>query len=240
MTVIIKKTGQINNIQKLKSHIKYIGFRSQEIEKGGETFQLEKGHFFSKYADNSNYKTFINSIEKNKALKYGKSVKAHKFIFSLTEKDYQAYLKSGKDYKDLVRKTLESYERKKGVKLNWIATEHLVDGKGKSHHPHCHVVIQGVSEPDKEGKVKRIKFYKEDFKELREEFDKELRREIGTREKDFNIKEYYNNKLSKDIGKGFELVGKQIQKDIKKNEREIQREHYLEQQRRKNREERER
>lgn len=240
MGVIIKKTGQVTSIDKLVAHVKYIGFRSQEIERDGEIEQIEKGHFFSTYADNANYKSFINSIKSNKALKHPKSIKAHKFVFSLSEKDYQKYLKSGKDYKDLIRNTLKSYERKYGVKLNWIATEHSVDGKGQSHHPHCHVVIQGVSEPDKNGQVKRIKFYKEDFKELREGFNKELCKEIGTREKEYDIKEHYKRSISKDISKGFEMVSKQIKREVEKNEWEIEKEHYKDQMRRKRKEDFER
>lgn len=221
--VIVKKTSQSNNFKKLKAHIKYIGFRSQELEKDEETFKIKGGQFFGKYADKANYKSFISGMEKNKALRYGKSVKSHNIVFSLTRSDYEAYKAIGKDYKDLIRDTLRAYEREKGLKLNWIAVEHTVDGKGKSHHPHCHVVIQGVSEPDKEGKVKRIYLKKEDFKSLRENFDKELRKEIGTHTKDIDFDKMYEKSIAGDIGKGFEMITKKVEKEIEKSNREGER-----------------
>lgn len=223
MPVIIKKTGHLTAIKQLKAHIKYIGFRSQEIEREeGDIYKFPKGHFFNSNFDNVNFKSFVKNIEENKALRYKKSVKAHKFIFSLNEYNYDKYIQSGKDYKDLIRKTFSDYERKHGVKLDWIATEHRVDGEGKSNHPHCHVVISGVSQPDKDGKVTRIFFKKEDFKELRENFDKELRKEIGTDEREYQSKEFrdFDRSILKDIGKGFDMVTKEIDKDIRRTEAE--------------------
>lgn len=222
MAVIVKKTGHMCVMKNLKAHIKYIGFRSQEIERAeGDTLKFPKGEFFNDKFDNVNYKSFMKSIEKNKALTHPKSIKAHKLVFSLTSYDYNKYISKDKTYKDLIRDTLKSYEKEKGVKLQWMATQHIVDGKGKSHHPHCHVVICGVSEPDKDGKYTRIKFTREDFKNLRDIFDNELKKEIGTIEK--NFPEYDHDKdIMKDISKGFEMLTKEIQKDARKKEIEKQ------------------
>lgn len=220
MAVIVKKTGHVTTLNKVKAHIKYIGFRSQEIEReDGDIFKFPKGQFFNDKFNNVNYKHFIKGIEENNALKFPKSIKAHKFVFSLDNFDYKAYTDKGKEFKDLIRDTIESYEKDKGVKLNWIATEHIVDGKGKSHHPHCHVVICGVSELNKDGKYTRIKFNKEDFKNLRETFNSELKKEIGNIEKKFPEKD---KSIMNDVSKGFEMVFNEIQKDVKKKEYEKQ------------------
>jgi hypothetical protein len=212
MAVIVKKTGQLSKISDLKAHIKYIGFRSQEIDK-----ELKDGRFFSDKFDNVNYKTFLNGIENNKALQHPKSIKGHKLVFSLNQREYEAYLKSGKDYKDIIRKVLSDYEKEKNLKLDWVGSIHLVDGKGKSNHPHCHVVISGVSKPDKDGKVTRVKFYKDDFKSLRSHFDNEIKKEIGTLEHEFKNYEKGDN-FFRDISKGFEMVAKEIQKEAAKEQ----------------------
>lgn len=217
MTVIVKKTGQSNKVQDIKAHIKYIGFRSQEIEK------KEKGVFFNFKHDVVNYKSFIKNLEENKALKHPKSIKAHKLIFSLTNYQYEEYLKSGKDFKDIVREVLKDVERQKGIKLDWIGSMHLVDGKGKNHHPHCHIVISGVSKEDKNGKVQRVKFTKEDFQKIRESFDLEVKKEIGHMERrpcgKFERGESSDIKIiMKDITKSFEVVTNKIKRELKKDQ----------------------
>ncbi len=211
MGVIVKKTGQLSKVSDLKAHIKYIGFRSQEIDK-----DLKDGRFFNDKFDNVNYKGFLKGIENNKALQHPKSIKGHKFVFSLNQREYEAYLKSGKDYKDIIRKVLYDYEKEKNLKLDWVGSIHLVDGKGKSNHPHCHVVISGVSKPDKDGKVTRVKFYKDDFKSLRSHFDNEIKKEIGTLEHEF--KNYEKEDFLRDISKGLEMVAKEIQKEVAKEQ----------------------
>ena len=115
MGVIVKKTGQLSKVSDLKAHIKYIGFRSQEIDK-----DLKDGRFFNDKFDNVNYKGFLKGIENNKALQHPKSIKGHKFVFSLNQREYEAYLKSGKDYKDIIRKVLYDYEKEKNLKLDWV------------------------------------------------------------------------------------------------------------------------
>lgn len=208
MGVLIKRTGGVQKIKDLKAHLGYIGFRSREKDD-------EKKGFFNREVDNANFKEFVTRIETNRALKHPKSIKAHKLVFSLKQKDYEAYLKSGKDYKDLIRATLKEYEEKHGIKLDWIASIHDAEG-----HPHAHVVIKAVSdEKDKEGKYKRIFFKKEDFKEMKDIFNKEFEKEVEYKEYEKLTKdEKQFNSMLLDIGKGFELVGRQIQRDVEKEQ----------------------
>lgn len=85
MGVIIKGTGYTNQVSKVIGHLKYIGFRSNEIaeQKVREDLNLEKGKFFTKNKNSENYKSFIKDIENDKRLKHSKSIKAHKLVFSL-------------------------------------------------------------------------------------------------------------------------------------------------------------
>lgn len=204
--VFIKCTRPLQTVQQIKSHAKYIGFRSKEVG--------EKG-FFDKYNNNSDYKEFIKTIEDNPALKHSKSVKAHKLIFSLREKDYTAYKRSGKDYKDLIRSTLADYEKRNGVKLLWVANIHEKEG-----HPHCHVIIMGVSsERDSSGKYKRIFFKKEDYEQMKKDFDVEFDKDA-----DYHFLEKIDfDKTLNDIGKGFEQVTRHIAKEAEKVQKEAER-----------------
>lgn len=209
MNVFLKKTGNLKNVKDIEAHVKYIGFRSQEKDK----VSLNKG-FFDSNGNKASYRDFINRIKENKALRHPNSIKAHKLVFSLKDKDYNAYLRSGKDYKDLVRATLKEYEEKHGVKLDWIASIHEVDGKGKSNHPHVHVVIKGVSDrKDQDGRYQRIYFKKDDFKELRNIFDKEFQKDCQ-----YNFWERLDiEKTLDDIGKSIESMGRSMSKTLSRS-----------------------
>lgn len=197
-----KRNETIKNIEELAGHLKYIGFRSQELEQ-------QKG-FFGRDEDHVNYKGFIARVKNHKALKHPKCVKAHKLVFSLRQKDYEAYKRSGKDYKHLIRATLKKYEEKYNVKLDWIASIHDVSG-----HPHCHVVIKGVSDIEQERGFTRIKFkIPEDFNDMKFDFENEFMKDVK-----YKIFEREDVKeVTKEVGKGFEAVINSIKQDIKKEQ----------------------
>lgn len=224
MGVVVKYTGRISSgIDQLEKHLKYIGFRSDENKEKEIRLEKEqdKSLFFNKDKNNKDYKDFIKEIEDNKALKHSKSVKAHKLVFSLREKDFENYINygEGKTYRDLVRNTLEEYSIKTGKKLDWIASEHLtegnkIDGYRKSKHPHVHVVIKGVSENNE-----RVLFKQEDYKFLRETFDKEFEKVCAyDNTKDFK----YDNNKSKDTIKSLDQeFAKTLNKVVKKMQKEV-------------------
>lgn len=195
----IKCTRALTQVSQVIAHVKYVGFRSKELQ--------DKG-FFGRDNNYEDYKNFIKRIESNPALKHSKSIKAQKLIFSLKQSDYDAYIRSGKDYKDLVRETLSAYEKKHNVKLDWIANIHNAEG-----HPHCHVIIKGVSDTkDADGKYTRIRFKKDDFKMMKEVFNKEFEKDVQ-----YELREKFDfDKTINDIGKGFERVMSDIKKDLDK------------------------
>lgn len=172
MGVVVKGLKYVQKIDHVKGHLKYIGFRSNELatSQAREEYGLDNTRFFSKDSNNADYRAFIDRIENHKALKHSKSVKMHKMVFSLKQEDYKNYLSDsdGKDFKDLVRKTLDDFSKYKGQQYDWIAVEHLTDKDKLSTHPHVHVAIKGVTEQGA-----RVKFMKEDYQYLREKFDVE-------------------------------------------------------------------
>jgi hypothetical protein len=185
-TVVVKNLRGLNQVKQVKEHLKYIGFRSQELYK-----EKHLG-FFSKDEENSNMKEFLNRIDKNEALQHPKSIKARKLVFSLKEWHYDLYKDTGADYKELIRSTLKAYEDEHNVKLDWIANVHDI-----KDHPHAHVVIKGVSDNKLERGYRRIKFKKDDIQLLKDNFDASYfsRVERGL---------YYAKEMDQTIGKHFD------------------------------------
>lgn len=211
---VIKRTGIIkgfihtpagssnsSGLSMLVGHLKYIGFRSRELS--------EKG-FFDRNSDNADYRGFVKRIESNRALRHSQCIKAHKLVFALHENDYKAFLRSGKDFKDIVRSILAQYEKEKGVKLDWIANIHNKSSK----NPHCHVVIKGVSDIKGDRGFTRIKFTGNDFKRMRE-----IYRDTFEKDVKYNLLErtelaFVKNKSN--IGRGIEDFTKAFSRQIKK------------------------
>jgi len=200
--VVIKATRALSNIKSVESHIKYVGFRSRELDNKG---------FFGPEKDNEDWKKFYSRIKESPALKHPNAIKVQKLIFSLKGPHYEQYKRSGKDYKDIVRETLKTYETNHKVKLDWIANIHD-QGQSKSH-PHCHVIIKGVSDTKGDRGHTRIYIDKEDLKDLRESFEREFDdgRQAHLHEKLADVvKENMN-----DVAKGFEAVTRNIERDAK-------------------------
>lgn len=220
MGVVVKGLRYAQNMAHVQRNIKYIGFRSNELatERVREELGLDKTRFFSKDSNNADYKAFIKRIETHKALRHPKSVKMHKLVFSLKEEDFKNYIQDsgGKDFKDLIRATMDKFSKHRGVTLDWIAVTHLTDEDKMSKHPHVHLSIKGVTEQGT-----RLKLTKEDFKYLREAFDVEFNRvceyeskwEFGHRQ---NRKLTPAQQLEKDISNSAKKILKAMERDIEK------------------------
>lgn len=166
-----KYFGAVKDIKAVQSHLKYIGFRSRERSPDDKLF-------FGRNEDQSDWRAFFERVRDHKALQHSQTPKVHKMIFSLRKDDYEAYLKSGRSYRDIVRASLEDYERRKGVTLDWIAVVH-----DQNHHPHCHVVVRAVSETQADGKSRRIFFSRDDIREIKSAFNVEVERHMVEKEK---------------------------------------------------------
>ena len=220
MGVIVKGLKYVTQTSKVKAHIKYIGFRSNElaVTKAIKEYGLDNTRFFSKNENNTDYKKFIERVENHKALQHPKSVKIHKMIFSLKQEDYKNYLmdSNGKDFKSLVRSTMNEFEQYKGQKYDWIAVQHLTDNDKLSSHPHVHLVIKSISEQGQ-----RLKLDKEDYKFLREKFDVQYNKvceyeskwEQGYRQ-DRQLTPFQS--IEKDIANATKKIYKALEMDVEK------------------------
>jgi len=63
---------------------------------------------------------------------------------------------------------MEQYEPRRQIRLDWFAAFH-----DSETHPHCHVIIKAVCE-NRDGQEMRLRFNKEDLRELRQTAGKAL------------------------------------------------------------------
>lgn len=167
----VKNLKPTKNINTLKSGVRYIGIESKDLEKNADLQRKWFGRDEDLITDS---KPFVDRVANHRALKHPKATKSHHLVFSLRKVDYEAYKRGGVDYKDLVRSVLGDYEKKHGVKLDWIA--HIHDGDKSDSHPHCHVIVKAVSDTLGDRGFSRIKFYGNDMKDMRVSMEQELDR----------------------------------------------------------------
>lgn len=158
-----KKTEDPNSTRKVKSHLQYIAFRSREQDRDSETYGL-----FDKNSDNSSLDQFYQKIVDDPALKHSNTIKLHKLIIGFHREWFDRY---NMEYKELTRHIMQGIEERKGVKLDWVAAEHL-----KENSPHVHVAIKSTG-VDEAGQTKRLYLYKEDIEWVKGEIDRFTGRE---------------------------------------------------------------
>lgn len=217
----------VRDFKTVKEHLKYIGFRSREIVLGQE-------RFFTGTKDRADWRDFYEGVANHRALQHSDTIKIHKVIFSLRDIDYEAYQNSGRDYKDIVRSVLKRYEDRRGVKLEWIAARH-----DQNNHPHCHVVIRGVTKDGPNGRCRRVFLTKDDIQKIKRDFDNEVSRHreykrepVLNRDID-RERPYLERKFDKELERpdSFASLFNQFQKAMERRQREIAREGERERQR---------
>ncbi|COE16436.1 Relaxase/Mobilisation nuclease domain [Streptococcus pneumoniae] len=134
------------------AHVKSLGFASHS--KGGKPITHIKEHIKYIELDREHHRTppelftaaqdTIPRIEFFKKLNEQpkRGVVGHKLVLSLSEDEQGRF---ATDLKELVRDTMNRFEGKHNVKLDWIAAVH--DDKG---HPHAHIVIRGYNQDGKQ------------------------------------------------------------------------------------------
>lgn len=157
------------------AHVKSLGFASHN--KGGKPITHVKEHIKYMNADREHHRNKPDLFNKdqdtvarrdffqklNEQPKRG--VVGHKLVLSLSEEERQNY---NTDLKELVRDTMNRFEGKHNIKLDWIASVHDDEG-----HPHAHIVIRGYNE---EGK--QIGIYPKHIKDLQQFADQEKERQF--------------------------------------------------------------
>lgn len=145
--------GKGKPIASLKSHIKYI-----EADKD---HHLNKPELFNKDQDKVERKDFFKKLGEQPQ----RGVVGHKLVISLSADEQQ---KLGTDMKQLVRDTMDRFEIKHNVKLDWVGSIHNDEG-----HPHCHIVIRGYDDLGKQ-----VGMYPKHIKDFQHIADQEKERQF--------------------------------------------------------------
>lgn len=151
--------GNSGATRKVLSHLKYIGFRSRELD-----FDRDTKGLFNEQTDNASLKEFYKSVKDEPGLKHSNTVKIHKVIISLKQEDYEKY---DRDFKDVARHVVNRLEERKDMKLEWVGAVHLKEG-----HPHTHLVIKSIGHEHETGQTKRLHLDSEDWKFMSQEIDR--------------------------------------------------------------------
>ncbi|MFB9749897.1 hypothetical protein, partial [Leifsonia shinshuensis] len=170
---------------------------------------------FDRDKDQSDMRSFYKKIERDSALKHPNTVKLHKLIVGFHREWYERY---NVDYKDMTRYIMRKLEQEKGVKLDWVAAEHL-----KETSPHVHIAIKSTGEDDR-GDTKRLKITREDIDWLKGEIDRYTGREqILEREQELD-RSSISPDLFKDLTKEVDRLAKQGDRDSERARRQAERE----------------
>lgn len=205
-----KNSADPNSTRKVKSHLQYIAFRSREQDRDSETYGL-----FDKNSDNSSLDKFYQKIVDDPALKHSNTIKLHKLIIGFHREWFDRY---NMEYKELTRHIMKGIEERKGVKLDWVAAEHL-----KENSPHVHVAIKSTG-VDEAGQTKRLYLYKEDIEWVKEEIDRYTGRDqFIEQDRALGRDDGFDRDLFKQIGNTLERMAKEGERETQQAKNEAER-----------------
>lgn len=134
--MVVLKINYTKHLTQAAKSVRYHAFRSREPAQ-------EKGAF-DRRSDHATIRTFIDSLDdpltRDRKLLNGKvfqPAKMHRLMFAMRRKDFEAC--GFTSWKPVIREALESFEKQHGIKLEWIAAEHLTES-----NPHVHVDVKSV------------------------------------------------------------------------------------------------
>lgn len=156
----IVKMNFTRHLDRAAKSVRYYAFRSRELAD-------EKRGAFSRSSDHADVRKFIEGLRDpltedrfGKGGKVRQYAKMHRMVFSLSGDEFR---KSGlSSWKPVVREALAEWERARGIRLEWIASEHM-----NPSSPHVHIAIKSVSS-DLEGNRTRLKVNREMLLDLRQ------------------------------------------------------------------------
>jgi type IV secretory pathway VirD2 relaxase len=134
---VILKINYTKTLVQAAQSVRYHAFRSREQA-------AERLGAFDRHSDRANVSAFIKSLDdpltKDRTTRSGHTIqpaKMHRLMFAMRRRDFEAC--GFTSWKPVIREALENFEKQQGIKLDWIAAEHLVE-----NHPHVHVDVKSV------------------------------------------------------------------------------------------------
>lgn len=135
--MVVLKINYTKHLTQAAKSVRYHAFRSRELP----SHQLGA---FDRRSDHATVRTFIESLgdplTRDRTLKNGKVLqpaKMHRLMFAMSRRDFEAC--GFTSWKPVIREALQSFEKQHGIKLDWIAAEHLT-----ATNPHVHVDVKSV------------------------------------------------------------------------------------------------
>lgn len=137
MASIFLKINYTTRLEAARRSVRYHAFRSRESE-------ADRKGVFDRRSDHANISKFLDRLDdpltRDWTTRQGRRItpaKMHRLIFSMRRRDFdEAGLTS---WKPIIRDALSRFEIEQGIKLDWVAAEHL-----SAAHPHVHVDIKSV------------------------------------------------------------------------------------------------
>lgn len=137
MSLVFLKINYTTNLEAARRSVRYHAFRSRESEE-------ERKGVFDRRSDHASIDRFLDRLNdpltRDWTTRKGRRItpaKMHRLIFSLRRRDFDAAGLTS--WKPIIREALARFETEQGIRLDWVAAEHL-----SATHPHVHVDIKSV------------------------------------------------------------------------------------------------
>jgi hypothetical protein len=156
--VLVLKINYTKHLDRARKSVRYHAYRTREVPR-------ELRGMFDRDSDHADVTAFIKSLDD--PLTQPKTVRnyevtypvMHRLMFSLSRQEFEACGLTS--WKPVIREALGAFERYHGIRLEWVAAEHL-----SRDHPHVHVDIKSVY-VGADGKPHRLRITKEMRQHLR-------------------------------------------------------------------------
>ena len=183
--MLVLKINYTKTLTQATKSVRYHAFRSREEPQ-------DRLGAFDRRSDHANVRSFIDSLDdpltQDRKLRNGQTIqyaKMHRLMFSLRRKDFEAC--GFTSWKPVIREALESFEKQHGIKLDWIAAEHL-----SAAHPHVHVDVKSVYTAA-DGTRHRLRITNQMRLDLRAAVEKVIERERRERDEERRQEREFNS-----------------------------------------------
>lgn len=142
------KITYTKELKAASASVHYYAFRTREVERS-------QVGIFDRSSDHADVKRFVRSLDdpltRDRPGRSGlyKSAKLHRVLFTMSGQEFRRWELTS--WRPIVREVFLNFERKHGLRLEWVAAEHP-----STRNPHCHVAIKSVYE-DRDGNRHRLR-----------------------------------------------------------------------------------
>ncbi len=161
----VLKLNYTRHLTAARKSVRYHTFRSRELLLPG----ADRVGAFNRSTDHADVASFVRRLD-DPATRDEQCAKMHRIMVSLSR---PAWDRCGlESWKPVVRESLAAFEKRHGIRLDWVAAEHL-----DPRHPHVHIDIKSVFITD-DGRRRRLRLNNRHREELVLAFQAVLRREM--------------------------------------------------------------